>query len=230
MGPINQLLLCSACDGVSFAVIGYHDAFVEESTTEILYPLLRKTPVGLAPAVAKAYEAALKVRNIDAKAFGVLLRRVLELVCADRGANGRYLNKQLDDLAERGEVPKQLAEMAHRLRTFGNIGAHAAIGELRDEEIPVLEKLCEAFLQYVYYGPHLLEEADQRLKALKARSMGQYRQTTVHDEVSGVLRHRLHLIDLIIAGRPEWKWGDSRFKTLAKSSYLLMIYTYQCGG
>jgi Domain of unknown function (DUF4145) len=162
------MLLCPACDGVSFAVIRYHEAFVDELTTEILYPLPRKTPLGLPPAVARAYEAALKVRNVDANAFGVLLRRLLEIVCADRGASGKYLSKQLADLAERGEVPNQLVDMAHRLRTFGNIGAHPAIGELRDDEIPVLEKLCEAFLEYVYYGPHLLEEADQRLKAIKA--------------------------------------------------------------
>ena len=69
-GPIHQMLLCPACQTVSFAVIHYHSQFLEDLTTDILFPLRQKTPEGLPPAVARGYEAALKVRNVDANAFG----------------------------------------------------------------------------------------------------------------------------------------------------------------
>lgn len=165
-GPVYQILLCPACDGVSFATINYHDQF-EPCETEILYPTTHEMPEGLPPEVAKGYEAALKVRNVEANAFGVLVRRVLELVCADRGAEGRTLHDQLNCLVERDEIPRQLADMAHSLRAFGNIGAHASAGELTSAEVPFLDKLCEAVLEYVYYAPRLLQEVGKHLDTIK---------------------------------------------------------------
>ena len=165
-GPVHQMLLCPACDGVSFARFDYHD-HLDTSETEILYPTTQKTPEGLPQNIAKEYEAALKVRDVSANAFGVLMRRLLELVCADRRAEGRSLHDQLSSLVERGEIPRQLGDMAHSLRAFGNIGAHASAGELTSDEIPFLDKLCEAILEYVYYAPHLLQEADEHLERMK---------------------------------------------------------------
>jgi hypothetical protein len=165
-GPVYQMLLCPACNGVSFARIYYHD-HLDPSETEILYPTTHKMPEGLPSAVGKGYEAVLKVRNVDANAFGVLVRRVLELVCADRGAQGRNLHEQLNCLVERDEIPEQLANMAHSLRVFGNIGAHASAGELTSAEIPFLDKLCEAVLEYVYYAPQLLQEVGKHLETMK---------------------------------------------------------------
>ena len=57
--------------------------------------------------------------------------------------------------------------MAHGLRELRNIGAHALAGELTSAEIPVLDKLCEAVLEYVYYAPQLLAEVDKRLQSMK---------------------------------------------------------------
>lgn len=58
-------------------------------------------PLGLPPDIQRGYTAALKVKPIDCNAFGVLLGRVLELVCADRNAGGDSLDKKLSDLASK---------------------------------------------------------------------------------------------------------------------------------
>ena len=96
------------------------------------------------------YAAAQKVASMSPNAYAVLLGRVLDCVCAERGAKGSTLAEKLNDLASREEIPKQLADMAYKLRQLRNVGAHADLGALTKEEIPVLEALCSAVLEYVY--------------------------------------------------------------------------------
>jgi len=135
-----------------------------------LYPTSPKFPLGLPDAIQKAYEAALNVRPIDANAYGVLIRRLLEMVCEDRAAKGHSLNEKLGDLASRQEIPTKLVAVATKLRHFGNVAAHAGLGELTTEEIPILDDLTCAILEYVYSAPHLVDQADKRLQALKSKS------------------------------------------------------------
>jgi hypothetical protein len=110
--------------------------------------------------------AALKVKPIDSNAFAVLLGRVLELLCIDRKAIGKTLDNKLSDLATKGEIPSKLVDVAHNLRKFRNIGAHADLGELTAKEVPILDDLCRATLEYVYTAPHLAQNAENAVKAL----------------------------------------------------------------
>src|SRR5205085_3563826 len=97
------------------------------------------------------------------------LGRVLEFVCIDRKATGDTLFKQLKDLANRGEIPGPLADMADQLRTLRNIGAHASLGELSGAETPILDDLCRAILEYVYAAPHRVANVAKRIDELKKR-------------------------------------------------------------
>ena len=92
------------------------------------------------------------------------------MVCEDRAAKGHSLNDKLDDLASRQEIPTKLVAVATKLRHFRNIAAHALLGELTTEEIPILDDLTRALLEYVYSAPHLVDQADKRLQALKGKS------------------------------------------------------------
>ncbi len=93
-----------------------------------------------------------------------------EMVCEDRAAKGHSLNEKLGDLASRQEIPTKLVAVATKLRHFGNVAAHAGLGELTTEEIPILDDLTCAILEYVYSAPHLVDQADKRLQALKSKS------------------------------------------------------------
>jgi hypothetical protein len=97
----------------------------------------------------------------------VLLGRVLELVCEDRGAKGKSLDARLKFLAKEGIIPKNLAEVAHGLRHLRNVGAHPALGELTPAEIPILDDLTRAILTYVYSAPILGRRAIERADWLK---------------------------------------------------------------
>src|SRR5262249_50952308 len=124
---------------------------------------------GLPIAIAKAYDASQKVRQVDANAFGVLIRRVLEMVCEDREADGKSLYDRLADLAARHEIPDKLVGVARNLRNLGNVGAHASLGALTPAEVPILDDLCRSLLEYVYSAPYLVQQAENRLKTLKGR-------------------------------------------------------------
>jgi hypothetical protein len=57
------------------------------------------------------------------------------------------------------------------LRIFGNIGAHPTLGELSDAEVPILDNLCKAILEYVYTAPFLAEQAEKKVKQLKNQKL-----------------------------------------------------------
>jgi hypothetical protein len=84
-GPVHELDKCPACDGLTLRRYYYHDA-MDPSDVEcvVLYPLVERVLRGLPRKIDAGYQAAQKVRNIDANAYGILLGRVLDL-CAKIG-------------------------------------------------------------------------------------------------------------------------------------------------
>lgn len=174
-GYFFDTLKCSSCGDISFAKIHYDDSHYEDDDYssfgpyQVLYPLDDKLPIGLPVPLQKAYEAAVKVRPIDANAYGVLVGRLLEMVCEDRKAQGKDLHSKLGDLAAKGEIPNNLVGVADGLRHFRNVGAHAGLGELTKQEIPILSSLTKAILEYVYSAPHLARMAQEMLNKLHNR-------------------------------------------------------------
>jgi hypothetical protein len=172
-GPVCELCKCPACSGVTLRTYDWHSGYMDGSDIEyqIVYPLSEKGPRGLPHKIDKGYRAAQKVRNIDANAYGVLLGRVLDLVCEDRQAKGETLDQKLKNLADNGEIPEKLVNVATGIRRLRNIGAHADLGELTPAELPVLDNLTRAILEYVYSAPLLASEAAERFAELKKKPL-----------------------------------------------------------
>lgn len=167
-GTIYQLLKCPACSQILLRSYYWHDGMQTEDEVKfkVLYPFDARIPLGLPEAIEKAYRAAMKVKSIDANAFGVLIGRVVEKVCADRGATGSTLYARLGDLASHGEIPSKLVDVADKLRALRNVGAHAELGELTTEEVPIVDDLCRAILDYIYTAPYLADRAEISLSRL----------------------------------------------------------------
>jgi Domain of unknown function (DUF4145) len=161
-------LECPACKGVTFQRGFFRDQFPEEWEPVVLYPTEAKKVDGLPTEIERAYAAALAVKGIEAHAFAVLVGRLLEMICLDKGAQGRDLFKQLNFLVQSGVIPQQLIDIANGIRNFRNIGAHAAGVQLSENEVPVIDALCRAILEYVYGAPHLVALAQQTLDKVKA--------------------------------------------------------------
>lgn len=168
-GYIWQLIICPACSNVSLRKGWYHEYTDEIPKFETIYPIRKDNVDGLPDNIQKAFDAALKVKNIEANAYAVLLRRLLELICIDKKADGNNLHQQLEFLAKKNVIPKQLSDMAIQLKNLGNIGAHAGTGDLTEEEIPVLDSLCKAILEYVYTGPLLIQNVASKIERIKRK-------------------------------------------------------------
>jgi len=164
-----ELLLCPSCDKLTLRSYYWDESMDSEDEVayRLLYPHKNTIPQGLPDSIGKAYEAAIKVKSIDSNAFGVLIGRVIEMVCVDREAKGRYLGQKLGDLANRKEIPEKLVSVAKNLTEFRNVGAHAELGELTQAQVPIVNALCRAILDYVYTAPYLAQKAEDSLNALK---------------------------------------------------------------
>lgn len=173
-GTYYEVLKCQTCERLILRSSQYNDCEcieVPDLDYAVLYPSLGHSSIrGLPSRIASAYEAARRVRSVDANAYGVLVGRVLEMVCQDRLAKGKSLSDQIKDMADRGDIPPTLAEVAHGIRNLRNVGAHADIGDLTPAEAPVLEGLLTALLEYLYSAPLLVQEAKQKLDALKSKT------------------------------------------------------------
>lgn len=171
-GLVYELLECPSCSRMTlrqFYWASYEHEDFSDVEFKVLFPVTKRDMRGIPNAICTACEAAEKVRTIDANAFGVLVGRVLEMVCEDKNAQGKTLYEKLNDLANRGDIPTTLSDVAHGIRGLRNIGAHATLGELSSSEIPLLDGLLFALLEYLYRAPNLVAEAKSRLDELKAR-------------------------------------------------------------
>jgi hypothetical protein len=162
------LCKCPVCEKITVRRDDdYSWAGDEKIRTNYLYPFQPELPKKLPSAVRRAYHEARAVKPQSANAYAVLLGRLLEAVCDDRGAKGEDLYKRLKDLAERGEIPAQLGQLAQRLRELRNVGAHAKQGELTAAHVPILDNMTRALLDYLYAVPSYLETAEDQLNQLK---------------------------------------------------------------
>jgi hypothetical protein len=167
-GTTWEVLRCAACDDVTLRRAFWHE-MMDSSEIEwrVIYPSATTGSIeGLPQKIGRAWNAAQQVRRIDANAFAVLVRRVLDLVCEEQGANGHSLAIRLRDLASRGVIPGPLADIANNARSFGNIGAHADLGDLKPDEAALADDLCTAVLEYVYAAPLLVSRAQTALTKL----------------------------------------------------------------
>ena len=171
-GDRIQVVECPACSGWTLRRLFIHtgrEPDIGVVKSETLHPIETSIPSSLPESISSAYRAALKVKQINSNAFGVLLGRVLEMVALDQNAPGFTLFERLKSLSESGSIPRRIAEVGHNLRKLRNIGAHAELGELTPEEVPILDQLCRAVLEYVYSLPALVADAERRLQDLQGK-------------------------------------------------------------
>ncbi len=91
-----SVLKCPACSKNNIICYWWDD---ESSFDDVdgdivynrIYPSEKNLPVGLPEKILNAYKAAEKIKTIDTNAYAVLLRRLLELICIDRDAQGENL-------------------------------------------------------------------------------------------------------------------------------------------
>ncbi len=100
----------------------------------------------------------------------MLFRRAVQGTCYERKAPDVRLLEQIDWLGDQGLISRQLAEVAHEVRHFGNAAAHAGADGLNAVTAEDAEQAWDftvAFLDYVYVLPHRVEQAKLKRAAPK---------------------------------------------------------------
>ncbi len=99
-------------------------------------------------------------------AAAIMVRKTLELLCEDRGANGKNLKERIAALGTKVVIPAELLQGLDDLRLLGNDAAHIESKEydkVGQEEVEVGIEFTKEVLKAVYQYSALLT----RLRALK---------------------------------------------------------------
>ncbi|MEU6757661.1 DUF4145 domain-containing protein [Streptomyces sp. NPDC046685] len=95
-------------------------------------------------------------------ATAIMVRRTLEGICIDQGAQGRSLMQMLQSLAQSGKIEGRLHDWSQGLRALGNEGAHFTANPISAEDAADAITFVEALMDYVYVYSSLFEKFKQR--------------------------------------------------------------------
>jgi Domain of unknown function (DUF4145) len=143
------------CRGLVFVVI-------DSTAKSIVLPneVLDFDATDIPTPIAASLEKAIKCHSLQCyKAAALMVRRVLEELCEDRGATGSNLKERITALAKIVIIPQELIQAADHLRLLGNDAAHIeaktyqAIGE---PEVRISIDLTKELLKGAYQYKGLL--------------------------------------------------------------------------
>lgn len=129
-----------------------------------VYPPNKYLSSGVPEKISDGYKEAYKLLKISPKAYVILIRRALELMCKDKDAQGRDLNDKIKDLAQRGIIPSLFLDMGHLIRQIGNTGAHGDNLNLDKFDLDLINDFFLALIEFVYIAPLKIERVRKRLK------------------------------------------------------------------
>lgn len=160
---------CDTCKGI----LVYADILSRQADKvnfafyQLLWPEEKTLPYEAPRHIRKIYEEAALIQQASPSAFAAQIRRGLEAICVNRGIKERNLRTALKKLAEKGEIPKVLAEVTDVLRLLGNVGAHWTEQRVYPSQTPALDDFFKTIVEYIYVAPSKLQEFKYQLKKFK---------------------------------------------------------------
>lgn len=119
--------------------------------------------------VKLSFEEALTCHSVECyTASAILIRKTLEEICKERGAKGKKLVDQIQDLNSQSILPKKLFDGLNELRLLGNDAAHIELKnyeQISAKEVEVGIKFTKEILKAVYQYKSLLEEMQSLKKS-----------------------------------------------------------------
>jgi hypothetical protein len=112
----------------------------------------------------QAHES-LGIQNWDAAA--VMARSAVQVTMRDKGAVGKDLYSEIEDLAKKGDLSPLMKEWSHEVRVLGNDAAHprASVPPATSEDARDVVQFLDSLLRYLYDFPKLISDYRARRKA-----------------------------------------------------------------
>lgn len=109
--------------------------------------------------IQKSYEES---RDLYRKEFYeyclASLRILLEKIADDKNANGKTLEKKIEDLARSNIIPTTIKDASNVVRQLGNKGAHGKGDNITKTQLDQLFSFIETIISYIYEIPGQLKQ------------------------------------------------------------------------
>ena len=162
------LMSCPVCHKVTlwqeYSDECSHFCFVEDET---LYPQSTIDYTGVPSNIKTAFEAALKVKNIDTAICSLALRRVLEAICKDKGAQGKSLEQMIRDMIDKKILPEMFDDACWIIRQLGNEAAHAEKKNFSPYQIDQTILFMQNIINYLYTLPLKMQKLRETIETEK---------------------------------------------------------------
>ena len=140
------------------------DALPERKTE---YPTISVSSDGVPKDIYSAFESAVKTKGIDFSICLLSLRRVLEMICKDKGAVGDNLEKKIDNLIEQNILPPMIEDACWIIRQLGNEAAHADRIPVYTYDIEQVIGYVATIIDYLYSLPHRVGKMKKKIEERK---------------------------------------------------------------
>ncbi len=157
-----EIVFCKCENCNRHSLFSFLDGNSEESWS--LFPKEKSIDQSVPILIRNAYSEALKIKKISSVAFVIMIRRALDLLCKQEDANGNNLYEKIQDLSQKGIIPRILSEMADTIRLLGNDSAHDNSEILDNNDLDVLDNFYSSIIEYVYIAPKKVELLKDKLK------------------------------------------------------------------
>ena len=163
------LLKCKVCNMITLIQV-YTDETMcneehgQEFYKENIYPLNNYNMKNVPNKISSAFEAALKVKNIDLKICMMGMRRVLELICKDNSARGRNLEAKIEDMINKNIFPREMESAYTIIRKVGNDAAHSDRLNLSVRDVDEIFSLLYSIINYLYIIPSKMLELKAKIE------------------------------------------------------------------
>ena len=162
------MLSCPVCHKVTLREEYTNECFGDcDTMIETLYPKSTIDYTGVPENIKTAFESALKVKNIDPAICSLALRRVLEAICKEKGANGKTLELMIADMIERGILPHMFDDACWIVRQLGNSAAHGDNAKFTVYQVDQTIDFMQNILNYLYSLPVKMRKMRSEIEAEK---------------------------------------------------------------
>lgn len=129
---------------------------MREEDMSILYPKIT-LDWSVPHEVQLCYREAHEIKNRAPNAYAVMIRKCIEMICDDRKIKKWTLQKRLQELSDRWEIPPTILELTNILRELGNSWAHSWKLSITIPMTRDIEKFFQAIIEYIYIAPSMIK-------------------------------------------------------------------------
>ena len=154
--------ICNSCHN---AVLVHEYEYYGNNKRDIYpQPLPSPTDERIPEHIRKDIDEAKLSFTVNAfRACAVMARRAIQNACIDKGADkNKRLEKQIEELADKGVITNDLKEWANVVRWVGNDAAHPDKNEVTKEDAEDILQLAEQFMHVIYVAPAIAKEQRKR--------------------------------------------------------------------